>query len=323
MATPSDCEALRNGQAFLGAHHARNERSTRVVIGLTIVMMVAEIAGGTYYGSMALVADGWHMATHAGALTIAALAYRYATRHANDPRFSFGTGKLGDLAGFASAVALGLIAILIGWESTQRLLAPVPIDFTEATLVAAVGLVVNLVSAWLLHHDHSHDPSAAHDHHHDDDHDHGHEHAPGADGHADHNLRAAYAHVLADALTSVLAIVGLLAGAIYGWIWMDALMGILGAIVIARWSIGLVRDAGAVLLDANADPRMLAQLRAAIEQEGTRIVDLHVWRIGPGHYSAAVSLVAADPRPAIEYRRRLEQIPGLSHVTVEARRLAA
>jgi cation diffusion facilitator family transporter len=211
----------RHDHAFLGHAHARNEGRTRLVILITLAMMVAEIAGGILYGSMALLADGLHMATHAGALAIAAGAYAYARRHQHDPRFTFGTGKVGDLAAFGSAVSLALVALFIGWESAERLAAPVSIDFREAIAIASLGLAVNLVSAVLLH-------GGGHDH----DHDHGHRH----DHHHDHNLRAAYLHVLADALTSVLAIAGLLAGSLYRWVWMDPAVGLLGAIVIARWS---------------------------------------------------------------------------------------
>lgn len=216
-------------------------------------MMLVEIIGGTLYGSMALVADGWHMFTHAGAMPVAALAYRYARCHADDPHFSFGTGKLGDLAGFASAVALAIIALLIGWESLQRLFAPVAIDFAQATVVAVAGLAINLVSAWLLRDDH---------HHHDQDHKPAH----------DNNLRAAYLHVLADALTSVLAIVALVLGRFYGWHWADPVMGVLGALVIVRWSWRLMRTVGSVLLDA----------QSAEEDIANRIRDLHVWQVGPG-----------------------------------------
>ncbi len=217
---------------FLGHGHARNEKRTWLVIALTATMMVVEITAGTIFGSMALVADGWHMATHAAAMLITALAYYYARKNALNRRFTFGTGKLGELAGFASAVVLALIALMIGWESVLRLTAPVPIDFNQAIVVAVVGLIVNLASAWLLSGDHRH-------HHH---HDHGHDHHDHHGG--DNNLRAAYMHVLADGLTSVLAIVALLTGSLYGCLWLDPAMGIVGALVIARWSWGLIRDSG-------------------------------------------------------------------------------
>ncbi|NRP73670.1 Cadmium, cobalt and zinc/H(+)-K(+) antiporter [Ensifer psoraleae] len=301
---------------FLGENHQRNERRTWFVIALTATMMVAEIAAGTFYGSMALVADGWHMSTHAAAMLIAALAYLFARRNARNRRFTFGTGKLGDLAGFASAIVLALIALLIGWESLVRLMNPVAISFPQAISVAVLGLVVNLVSAWLLRDDHSH-----HHHHHHHDHD----HAQGARGHGrDNNLRAAYLHVLADALTSVLAIVALAAGSLYGWLWLDPLMGVVGALVIARWSAGLIRDAGSVLLDyIPAGEELPEEIRAAIERDGDRITDLHVWQLGPGHHGAIVSLVTKNPQSPSLYRDKLRHLHELSHVTVEVERLAA
>lgn len=288
---------------FLGEGHARNEKRTRLVIVLTLAMMIGEIVAGTIYGSMALVADGWHMATHAAAMLIAALAYYFARKHARDSRFSFGTGKLGDLAAFASAVVLALISLLIGWESFLRITAPVPIEFNQAIAVAVLGLAVNLASAWLLRDEH----------HHDHEHDHQHHERDG-----DNNLRAAYMHVLADALTSIMAIVALLAGSIYGWLWLDPLIGIVGALVIARWSWGLMRDAGGVLLDFTPHGADLpARVSAAIEAEGAHIVDLHVWRLGPGHRGAILSIVSPNPQPPSHYRRRLAHLSDLSHVTIE------
>jgi cation diffusion facilitator family transporter len=267
--------------------------------------MVIEIVAGNLYGSMALVADGWHMSTHAAAMLIAALAYLYARKHANNPRFTFGTGKLGDLAGFASAIVLALIALLIGWESFQRFSAPVSINFHEAILVACVGLAVNLVCAWLLKDDHAH-------------HHHGHEHAHDHEKGHDQNLRAAYVHVLADALTSVLAIAALLLGSLYGWLWLDPAMGIVGALVIARWSWGLVRDAGATLLDYIPEGEDLPEeISEIIEKEGGEIADLHVWQLGPGHHGAIVSIVTATPKAPSYYRKKLAAIHDLSHVTVE------
>lgn len=298
---------------FLGADHARNERRVWLVIALTASMMVVEIAAGSIYGSMALIADGWHMSTHAAALLIAALAYRYARRHASDPRFTFGTGKLGDLAAFTSAVVLALIALLIGWESLWRLVEPVPISFGQAIAVAVLGLLVNLLSAWLLRDDHAH-------HHHAHGHAHGHEHHDHHHEHArDHNLRAAYLHVLADALTSVLAIVALLLGRLHGWLWADPVMGVIGALVIARWSWGLIRDAGGVLLDAVPDgPALADRIRHAIAAEhDTHITDLHVWQVGPGHHAAIVAIATPHPQPPAHYKARLDDIHGLSHVTVE------
>ena len=271
--------------AFLGAKHSENERRTWLVVALTAVMMVAEIVGGTIFGSMALVADGWHMSTHAGALTIAALAYRYARSHAHDARFSFGTGKLGELAGFASAIILALIALLIGYECVVRLLNPVAISFDEATAIAVVGLGVNLASAWML--------QGEHEHHEDDDHHH----------HHDHNMRAAYLHVLADAMTSILAIAGLLAGRFYGWIWMDPLMGIVGAVVISSWSWSLIRSSGAVLLDTVPNPTLANSIRERLEIDGDRVADLHLWRVGPGHAAVIAAVVSDQPDAPDVYKR--------------------
>jgi cation diffusion facilitator family transporter len=326
-------QSLQHEHVFLGDDHERNERRTWFVIALTATMMVVEIVAGTIYGSMALVADGWHMSTHAAAMLISALAYFYARRHARNPRFTFGTGKLGDLAGFASAIILALIALLIGWESLLRLANPIPIDFGQAIVVAVIGLVVNLASAWLLkddhhhggrhhhhghhHHDHGphHDHDAHHEHHHRD-----HSRAGGRDN----NLRAAYLHVLADALTSVLAIAALLAGSAYGWLWLDPLMGIVGALVIARWSWGLIRDAGAVLLDVITEGEELPdEIREALEGEGDRITDLHVWQVGPGHHAAIVSLATPAPKAPSAYKERLSHLHELSHVTVEVQPLPA
>jgi cation diffusion facilitator family transporter len=297
---------------FLGDDHARNERKTWIVIAICGAMMVAEIGGGAVFGSMALIADGLHMSTHAGALLIAALAYTFARRHARNSRFTFGTGKFGDLAGYTSAIALAMIALLIGYESVERLLHPVHIAFNQAIPVACLGLGVNLLSAWLLKDDHHHEH--AHDHH--DDHDHSHD-----DDHAHHdrdlNLRAAYVHVLADAAVSVLAISGLLAGRELGWVWMDPLMGIAGAIVIANWSWGLIRAAGGVLLDTRASESLADVITDRIEIDGDRITDLHLWRIGPGHNAAIISLVTHSPRSASFYKARLSGLASLSHITVE------
>jgi cation diffusion facilitator family transporter len=318
-------DALRHDHFFLGAAHARNERKTWVVIALCGAMMVAEIGGGALFGSMALIADGLHMSTHAGALLIAAMAYTYARRHARDARFVFGTGKLGDLAAFASAIILAMIAMLIGWESIGRLIHPVPIAFDEAIAVAVLGLGVNVASAWLLRDDHDHiHPSHAHHEevhgHHDHDH-HDHHGAPPAGHdhgrHRDLNLRAAYVHVMADAAVSILAIIGLAAGRQLGWIWMDPLMGIVGACVIANWSWGLVRASGAVLLDQQSEPALSAEVLARLEQDGDRVSDLHLWRIGPGHSAAVVSIVSDHPESVAAYKTRIADLPGLSHVTVE------
>lgn len=282
---------------YLGDAHDANARRTIWVVALTAVMMVAEIAAGYWTGSMALLADGFHMATHAGALGVAATAYRYARVHARDPSYTFGTGKVGDLAGFASAIILALFAIGIGVESVRRMIEPGDVAFGEATLVAIIGLVVNLVSALLL--------SGGH-HHHGHDHDHSHAH--------DNNLRSAYLHVLADALTSVLAIAALLAGEYLGWIWLDPIVGVLGAIVIGRWSLGLMADTARVLLD-RAEPGLADSIRHAVEGPGdTRIIDLHVWRIGPQAHAAIVE-VKGDASEAT-VRERLSSIAAVAHLTV-------
>jgi cation diffusion facilitator family transporter len=296
---------------FLGDAHDRNARRTWIVIAITATMMVVEIVAGNLFGSMALTADGWHMSTHAAAMLIAALAYVYARKHAGNRRFTFGTGKLGDLAGFTSAVILALIALLIGWESYLRFQAPVAINFREAISVAVVGLLVNLVCAWLLRDDHQ-----GHRH------NHGHIHAHGSG--QDRNLRAAYIHVLADALTSVLAIAALVFGSLYGWLWLDPAIGIVGAVVIARWSWGLIRDTGGVLLDYVPEGEDLPdEIQAIFVKEGAEIVDLHIWQLGPGHHGAIVSILTDHPHAPSYYREKLAAIQDLSHVTVEVEARAA
>ncbi|WP_288991137.1 CDF family Co(II)/Ni(II) efflux transporter DmeF [uncultured Sphingopyxis sp.] len=294
---------------FLGASHDANARRTLWVVLLTAVMMVGEIVAGYLTGSMALLADGFHMATHAGALGLAAIAYRYARTHRHDPRFSFGTGKVGDLTGFASALILGIFALGIAVESTMRLIDPVAVDFSAAALVAVIGLVVNIVSALLLMGGHHH-----HDHHHaHDDHAHGHHAHHGADN----NLKSAYFHVLADALTSVLAIAALLAGRYLGLGWMDPMMGIVGALVIARWSWSLMRDTAEVLLDTT-DATIAATLRSRIDAAaGVRLTDLHVWRVGPDACAAIVEVEGA--MSAADLRARLADIRQLAHLTVAVR----
>jgi cation diffusion facilitator family transporter len=287
---------------FLGSRHDHNERRTRFVVALTAAMMVGEIAAGWAFGSMALLADGWHMATHAAALGIASLAYLFARRQAGNARFTFGTGKFGDLAAFASAIILALIAAQIAYESVVRLFNPVPIAYGEAISIAVLGLAVNLLSAWLLR--------GSHDHHHDHhDHDHGHDH--------DNNLRAAYVHVLADAATSLLAIAALVLAMLSNWVWADPAVGIIGSLVIASWAFGLVRMSGAVLLDVNADHDLEEIIRGRIESKGDRVTDLHLWQIGPGHRAAVISVVSDHPLPPATYKRRLGGLRGLSHVTVE------
>lgn len=308
---------LKHEHVYLGQDHDRNARRTMWVVLLTAAMMVAEIIAGIAYGSMALLADGFHMATHAGALTVAFLAYAFAKRHARNPRYTFGTGKVGDLAGFASALVLGVIALGIAVESGQRLLSPTTVAFDQAIIVAVVGLVVNLVSAALLaggghhhHHGHGHHHHAHHDHDHAHDHDHHH-----GGGSKDNNLRAAYLHVLADALTSVLAIVALVAGRWAGWVWLDPLMGIVGAVVIARWSWSLMRDTAAVLLDT-ADAHLIAEITEQVEGPGdSRIVDLHVWRVGPEAHAAIISV--ATNVEITDLRERLKPVHELQHITIE------
>jgi cation diffusion facilitator family transporter len=305
----STIDDFRHEHVFLGSAHERNERRTWLVIGLCGAMMAAEIGGGALFGSMALIADGLHMSTHAGALLIAALAYMFARRHARDARFSFGTGKFGELAAFSSAIVLAMIALLIGYESVQRLLHPVRIAFNEAIPLAFVGLGVNLTSAWLLRDDHVHHRGDEHGHAHDHEHDHHHQ--------RDLNLRAAYVHVMADAAVSVLAIVGLSSAKLFGFVWMDPLMGIVGALVIANWSFGLVRAAGAVLLDMQPDGALAHAIEHRLEDGSDRISDLHLWRVGPGHNAAVVSLVSDHPQPPETYKAKLKGLAGLSHVTVE------
>jgi cation diffusion facilitator family transporter len=306
-------DEFRHPHVFLGGAHERNERKTWAVIAICAAMTVAEIAGGLWFGSVALIADGLHMSTHAGALLIAALAYTYSRRYAHDERLAFGTGKLGDLAAFTSAIALAMIALLVGFESVERLLAPVPIAFNQAIPIAAVGLGVNLLSALLLRDDHEH-------HHHEHGHDHDHDHAHVAHVHADHNLRAAFVHVMADAAVSVLVIIGLVLGRQFGWLFMDPLMGLIATVVILSWSWTLVRSASAILLDACPDPGLARKMTARLEQKGNRVSDLHVWRVGPGQLAAIVSRVSDDPHAPGHYKRRLAGLPGLSHVTVEVER---
>ncbi|CAB3810677.1 CDF family Co(II)/Ni(II) efflux transporter DmeF [Paraburkholderia fynbosensis] len=398
---------------FLGAGHESNERKTWAVIALCSAMMLVEIVGGNMFGSLALVADGLHMSTHAGAMLIAALAYMYARKHATDSRFVFGTGKLGDLAGFTSAIVLAMIALLIGYEAVSRFLSPVPIHFGEAIPTAVVGLLVNIASVWLLSGDHQ-------------EHSHGHSHGHGHDEHAredeaqsvsapsgvfvlsifedgvppvfritpetsnskldaaavsvttirpdgtrqpfafadrggyleskedipephafkatvrlsdgehevefeehdhddvheaavrDHNFRSAYIHVMADAAVSVLAIIGLVLARGFGWLWMDPLAGVIGALVIANWSYGLIRDTGGILLDMNPDRKMAENVRHVIEDNGDKVLDLHVWRVGPGHMSAVVSVATSESqRSPSFYHSALKRFKGLSHVTVE------
>ncbi|KAA0942339.1 MULTISPECIES: CDF family Co(II)/Ni(II) efflux transporter DmeF [unclassified Pseudomonas] len=289
---------------FLGSAHDENAKRTLWVVMLTVVMMVGEIAAGYITGSMALLADGFHMATHAGALGIAAAAYAYAKRNASSARYSFGTGKVGDLGGFASALILGLVALGIGVESVIRLLQPTEVQFGTATLIAIVGLIVNIVSALLLGHGHNHD----------------HEHSHNQNRHGnDNNLRSAYVHVIADALTSVLAIAALLAGRYLGWVWLDPAMGIVGAIVIARWAWSLMKATAGVLLD-QTDDHVAEEIRELVEQPGdATITDLHVWRVGPEAHAAIVSVLGKSTTNADNIRERLKPVHEVSHLTVEFR----
>lgn len=319
MRTP---EPWSHEHVYLGEGHEANERRTWTVVGLTAAMMVGEIAAGSIFNSMALLADGWHMATHAGALGISAFAYRYARRHARDPRFAFGTGKVGDLAGYTSAVVLGVVALLIAGEAFGRLRSPLPIAFDEAIAVAVLGLVVNLASALVLArgHGHAHHDHGAHEHDHDGDHDRGGDHDHPHD-HADHNLRSAYLHVLADAFTSVLAIAALVLGRWAGAVWLDPVMGLVGALVIARWAVFLLRDTGRVLLDFTAAERSADAIRRAIERRaGDRLADLHLWRVGPGHVAAIVSVVSERGATAEDVRAALGDVSGIAHLTVEVHR---
>ena len=309
------------------------ERRTLIIVIVTAVFMVVEVVAGLYYGSMALLADGLHMASHAAALGISVAAYVYARRQAANRRFSFGTGKVNSLAAFASAILLVGFAGLMAVESIERLFNPVPISFDQAILVAVLGLLVNGASAWLLastphHHHHGHD----HGHHHHDHghHDHGHHHGHGHEAeqtselHKDHNLRAAYLHVLADALTSLLAILALLAGKFAGATWLDPVMGIVGAVLVAHWSLGLLRMSAKVLLDWQAEDRVTDQLRdALLADETDRIADLHVWAIGQGQHAAAVTIVSDHPRSPTHYKALIPDSLGIVHVTVEIHRCGA
>ncbi len=283
----------------------RGERRTRFVLALTAVTMVVEIIAGSMFGSMALLADGWHMSTHVAAFMIALFAYRYARAHANSPTFAFGTGKVIVLGGFASAIALAVVALVMLIESLQRMIQPQTIHFNEAIGVAVIGLTINVISALLLK-DHHHEDEHVHHHH-----NHGH-------GHHDHNLRAAYMHVLADALTSVLAIIALVSGKYYGWNWLDPMMGIVGAVIITRWSLGLMTQTGPILLDASIEPGYRNAILHAVEQDAdNQITDMHIWKISANHYAAIISLVTHTPHAADHYKHLLADFHRLAHVTIE------
>ena len=297
-------EQWQHGHNFF-VHRKQNEKNTKKVMGLTAVTMVVEIAAGVAFGSMALLADGWHMGTHVAAFLITLFAYSYSRKHANNPDFTFGPGKINVLGGFASAVALAVVALIMAVESVGRFFSPVEIHYVQSILVAVVGLAVNVVSAFLLHGSHGHD--------------HHHEHSLGHDNHhEDHNLKAAYFHVLADALTSVLALVALLFGSLFGWWALDPLMGIVGALVITRWAWGLLKESSAILLDAGVKSELREEIRQAIEADAdNRITDIHVWKVGPHHLAALITLVTHYPRSSSEYKKLLTGFDQLKHITIE------
>jgi len=278
----------------------KGERRTQYVLVLTAITMVVEIVAGSVFGSMALLADGWHMGTHVAAFMIAIFAYRYARKHANSPAFSFGTGKVNVLGGFASAIALAVVALVMCVESIQRIVDPQTIQFNEAIFVACAGLLINIISALLLKDDHSHS------HHHDHDH------------HHDHNLRAAYLHVLADAMTSLLAIIALLSGKFLGWGWLDPMMGIVGAVIITRWSYDLLKQTSPILLDASIEDEYQQAIKRTIESDSdNRVSDIHVWKVGANHYAAIIALVTHFPNSAEHYKQLLNEFDKLSHITIE------
>ncbi|MCF4175147.1 CDF family Co(II)/Ni(II) efflux transporter DmeF [Vibrio sp. McD22-P3] len=290
------------------SHNHQGEKRTLYVLLLTLTTMVVEIVAGTVYGSMALLADGWHMGTHAAAFCITLFAYRYAKKHQSNDRFSFGTGKVSVLGGYTSAIALGIVALLMLVESVHRLLNPQSIQFNEAIIVACIGLAVNVISMLLLgdHHHHGHDDA----HHHEHSHHHGHTH------HHDHNLRAAYLHVLADALTSVMAIVALVLGKFYGWNWLDALMGMVGALVISKWTLNLLKQTSPILLDENIDDKY----RKAIQDELTPVAlvtDLHIWKVSGHHHAAAITLIDQAGISLDEYKQKLSKFDKIDHLTLE------
>lgn len=279
----------------------KGEQKTQYVLILTAITMVVEIVAGTLYGSMALLADGWHMGTHVAAFLITIYAYRYARKYENNPAFTFGTGKVTVLGGFSSAVALAVVALVMVVESLERIMNPETIHFNQAIAVAGIGLFVNIISAFLLRDEHSHS------HHHDHDH-----------HHRDHNLRAAYMHVLADATTSLLAIFALLVGKYIGWNWLDPVMGIVGAAVITRWAYGLLRETGPILLDASIEKDYQQAIQEAIENDAdNRVSDIHVWKVGENHYAAIISLVTHFPNTMTHYKSLLHDFHKLSHITIE------
>jgi cation diffusion facilitator family transporter len=285
----------------------KGERRTQYVLILTAITMIVEIIAGSLYGSMALLADGWHMSTHVAAFMITIFAYRYARKHASNPAYAFGTGKVSVLGGFASAIALAVVALVMLIESMQRIIDPQIIQFNEAIAVASLGLFINMVSAFLLKDDH---------HHHD--HNHNHNHSDEHHHHHDHNLRAAYMHVLADALTSLLAIVALVSGKYFGWNWLDPIMGIVGAIIITRWSYGLLKQTGPILLDGSIEQEYQSAIKETIEKDSdNRISDIHIWKVGANHYAAIISLITHFPKPTQHYKDLLTGFDKLSHTTIE------
>ncbi len=292
-------EAWQHSHNFADSYE-KGEQRTVAVLMITAVTMFAEIIAGTVFGSMALLADGWHMGTHVAAFMITIFAYRYARKNENNPQFVFGTGKVSVLGGFASATALAVVALIMAVESAERIVNPQKIYFDEAIIVAAIGLLINIVSAFLLQDYHYHEHDCEHHHHHD------------------HNLKAAYFHVLADALTSVLAIVALLAGKMLGWQWLDPVMGIVGAIVITRWSYELLKESAPILLDKTAEESTKSEIIAKVEADSdNRISDLHLWKVGPDDYAVILSLVTHFPKPVKHYKELLKHIHDLSHITVE------
>ncbi|MDR1385261.1 MAG: CDF family Co(II)/Ni(II) efflux transporter DmeF [Planctomycetaceae bacterium] len=305
------------------AVHKENEHRTFLVVVVTLVTMVVEIVAGFLTGSMALLSDGWHMGTHAGALGIAMFAYYYARTHQNDPRYTFGTGKVGVLAAFASAIILGVTGILIFYESIHRFLYPQNIHFDTAIFVAALGLIVNLICAAILggthnHHHHNHKNAHKNHHEHHEEKQYRHEQEHRTDSHTDQNLRAAFLHVLADALTSVLAIGALLVGKYCGLLQFDALAGLLGGVMILLWSYGLIRRASRVLLDGDVEPQIIEEIRKVIESDAdNEVIDLHIWRIGENELAAVVALVSDRPNDPEHYRELLAEYHDLKHVIVE------
>ncbi|MEZ9698702.1 CDF family Co(II)/Ni(II) efflux transporter DmeF [Vibrio sp. 10N.261.46.E12] len=312
-------------QHNFSSHSSQGEKRTFYVLLLTVVTMVVEIVAGTIYGSMALLADGWHMGTHAAAFGITLFAYRYAKKHAESERFSFGTGKVSVLGGYTSAIALGIVALLMLVESVHRLFNPQAIQFNEAIIVACIGLTVNVVSMFLLgdhHHDHGHEhghnhsKNHGHSHSHDHDSDHAHKHSEHHGHHHDHNLRAAYMHVLADTLTSLLAIVALLFGKFYGWNWLDAAMGMVGAFVIAKWTMNLMKQTSPILLDENIHQDYRDSVIETLTPYAS-VTDFHMWKVSGHHYSAAITLESNSGKTVSEYKQMLAKFDKINHLTLE------